>query len=239
MAGLVAISGSKIYIGLRVASQGEVDASDFVGQTWTEITGWTNAGSLGDTQEVVSQAVIGEGRARQAKGVKTGGTMENQFIPDVNDPGQTRFIEAIEDCAPYAFKIEWGAGCAPEGEVTISVANPGVITWAGGHGLEVGSPIMFTPTGGTLPTGLAEDTVYYVATVLTPTTFTVSATPGGAGIETTAAGSATSITATAQPAGQTSLFYGLPLDGALSGGDANTPLLRTWSIALDSNIVTV
>lgn len=240
MAGLVAVAGSKIYIGLRVAPKGEVEFSDFTDQVWTEIGGWTAAGTLGDTQEIVQQAVINEGRTRQGKGVKTGGTMENTFIPDLNDAGQAIFRDAIEDCNPYAFKIEWGSGCAPEGPVTISVADPGVVTWPGGHGLTANAPVMFDPTGGDLPVGLSPDTVYYVVeTGLTPTTFSVAATPGGTPIETTLAATASSITATAQPAGQTNLFYGLALDGALSGGEANTALLRTWNIAVDSNILEV
>lgn len=239
MAQLLPVAGSKIYIGLKVAPKGEVTAADFVGQVWTEIGGWTSAGALGDTQEIITQSVINEGRVRQAKGTRSGGTMENTFVPDVNDAGQQAFNSAIEDCAPYAFKVEWGAACASEGVVTISVASPAVVTWAGGHGLEENSPIIFTPDSGTLPTGLTAGTVYYVKDVTSPTTFTVSAAAGGTAIDTTLAGSATEITASAQPAGQTDLFYGLAMPGSKGGGDANTPQLRTWSIAVDSNIVEV
>lgn len=39
--------------------------------------------------------------------------------------------------------------------------------------------------------------------------------------------------------GMTDMFYGLALPGARSGGDAASALLRTWSIAVDSNIVEV
>lgn len=239
---LQAVNGSKIFIGTRVAPKGKVTLADFTAQEtqWTEIGGWTQAGSLGDTQELISQPFIGEGRTRQIKGTRIGAGMGNTFAPIPNDPGQTKFKAAIDSCSPYAFKVEWGAGCASEGEVTISVATPGVITWPDGHGLEAGSPVMFSPEGGNLPTGLTADTVYYVvAAGLTPTTFSVAATPGGAAIATTAAGTATSITATAQPAGTTDLFFGLAMPGAKSGGAANSPLLRSWSIAVDSNIVEV
>lgn len=239
MAQLFPVAGSKIFIGLKVAAKGEVTAADFVGQTWTEIGGWTSAGALGDTQEVITQTVINEGRARQAKGTRAGGTMENSFVPDINDAGQIKFKEAIEDCAPYAFKVEWGAACASEGVVTISTAGPAVVTWAGGHGLDANAPVIFTPDTGTLPTGLSAGTVYYVKDVNSPTTFTVSATPGGTAVTTSGPGSATEIVASAQPAGQTDLFYGLAMPGSKNGGDANTPQLRTWSIAVDSNIVEV
>lgn len=242
MASLQAVAGSKIYIGSRVAPKDEVALADFVGQEaqWTEITGWTQSGSLGDTQQMISQDFIDSSRTRQIKGTLVGAAMENTFAPRSNDPGQIKFKQAIESCSPYAFKVEWGAGCAADDVVTISVATPGVVTWPGGHGLEAGSPVIFTPTGGTLPTGLTAGTVYYVLpTALTPTSFTVSATPGGSAIATTGAGTATSINATAQPAGQTDLFYGLAMPGSKSGGAANTALLRTWSIAVDSNIVEI
>lgn len=240
---LQAVNGSKFYIGTRVAPKGTVALADFTAQEaeWLEVKGWTQSGSLGDTQELISQNFIDEGRARRIKGTRVGATMENTFSPLPNDPGQIRFNEAIDSCSPYAFKVEWGAGCASEGTVTISVANPGIVTWPGGHGLEAGSPVMFEPAGGNLPTGLAPDTVYYVVddANLTPTTFAVAATPGGTAIETTLAATATSITATAQPAGSTDLFFGLAMPGAKQGGAANTPLLRTWSVAVDSNIVEV
>lgn len=238
---LQAVNGSKIYIGTRVAPKGTVTLADFTAQEseWTEIAGWTQSGSLGDTQNLITQAFIDEARERQIKGTRIGGSMENTFAPDSNDAGQTKFKAAIESCSPYAFKVEWGAGCASEGQVTISVADPGIVTWPDGHGLEVGAPVMFTPTGGNMPTGLSPDTVYYVVEPVTPTTFAVAATPGGAAIETTLAATATTITATAQPAGQTDLFFGLAMPGAKQGGAANTALLRTWAIAVDSNIVEI
>jgi microcystin-dependent protein len=45
--------------------------------------------------------------------------------------------------------------------VTISIASPAVVTWAG-HGLGVSDPIIFRTTG-VLPTGIVAGTVYYVA----------------------------------------------------------------------------
>ena len=239
---LQAVAGSKIYIGTRVAPKGEVVLTDFTAQTtaWTEIKGWTQSGSLGDTVNMITQSFIGEGRDRQIKGTRIGASMENTFASIPNDPGQIKFRAAIDSCSPYAFKIEWGAGCVNDDTVTISNASPAVVTWAGGHGLEAGSPVIFTPTGGNLPTGLTAGTVYYViAAGLTPTTFSVSATPGGAAIATTTAGTATSIIATASPAGSTDMFYGLAMPGARSGGEANTALLRSWSIAVDSNILEI
>lgn len=75
--------------------------------------------------------------------------------------------------------------------VTITNASPGVITYTG-HNLPVNAPIVFT-TSGTLPTGLSLATTYYVAStgMVTSNTFNVSATPGGAIINTSSAGSGT------------------------------------------------
>ncbi len=241
--GLQAVAGSKIYIGTRVALPADltVTLADFAAQEseWLEINGWTNAGALGDTVEAISQNFIGANRTVTIGGTANSAAMENVFAPLPNDPGQVRLRSGL-GCANFAFKIEWGAACALEGPVTISVATPGVVTWAGGHALEAGSPVIFTPTGGTLPTGLTADTVYYVREAgLTPTTFTVSATPGGGAIATTAAGTATSILATAQPAGQTDLFYGLPMSKQKNGGEANTAQMGSYSIKPNTNIVEV
>ena len=73
--------------------------------------------------------------------------------------------------------------------VTITIAAPGVVTWAN-HGLAVNDTIRFTTTGA-LPTGLAINTTYYVKTVLSANTFTVSASAGGAAITTSGTQSGT------------------------------------------------
>jgi microcystin-dependent protein len=68
--------------------------------------------------------------------------------------------------------------------VTVTIASPAVITWTS-HGRVAGDPVAFETTGA-LPTGLAVGTQYYViAAGLTANTFEVSATVGGAAINTT------------------------------------------------------
>jgi len=73
--------------------------------------------------------------------------------------------------------------------VTITIAAPGVVTWTG-HGLSVNDTIRFTTTGA-LPTGLAINTTYYVKTVLSANTFTVSTSAGGAAVTTSGTQSGT------------------------------------------------
>lgn len=93
----------------------------------------------------------------------------------------------------------------PKVQTTISNASPAVIDPVGrrpewgaiGDNIDAGNihvntAIVFETTG-SLPTGLTAGTVYYVKTLApsTPESFTVSATRGGAAINTTSAGSGT------------------------------------------------
>ena len=73
--------------------------------------------------------------------------------------------------------------------VTISIASPGVVTWTG-HNLVAGDAVRFATTG-SLPTGLAVATTYFVKTVIDANNFTVSATSGGAAINTSGTQSGT------------------------------------------------
>lgn len=73
---------------------------------------------------------------------------------------------------------------------SISTADPAVFTLVD-HGLYEGDKIQLQTTG-TLPTGLSEDTNYYVIMEgLTTSTFEVASTPKGTPIATTVAGSGT------------------------------------------------
>ena len=67
--------------------------------------------------------------------------------------------------------------------VTISVATPAVVTWTGSN-MQANQPVVFSTTGA-LPTPIVAGTTYYVsATGLTANLFEISATPGGAVINT-------------------------------------------------------
>jgi hypothetical protein len=86
----------------------------------------------------------------------------------------------------------------PVALVTITIASPGVITWTA-HGLAANCKISFSTTGA-LPTGITAGTVYFVKTVIGVNTFSVSATAGGAAINTSGSQSGKH-TATAFPYG--------------------------------------
>lgn len=69
------------------------------------------------------------------------------------------------------------------GTFTVTIASPGVFTY-NSHGLQAGDKVIFSTTGA-LPTGLTAGTTYYViSSGLTTNAFQVSATEGGAAINT-------------------------------------------------------
>lgn len=72
--------------------------------------------------------------------------------------------------------------------VTITIATPGVVSWAG-HSFVADDPVYFSTTGA-LPTGLVAGTKYHVCSPTT-NTFQVSATAGGAAINTSGTQSGT------------------------------------------------
>ena len=72
--------------------------------------------------------------------------------------------------------------------VTITIASPAVVTWAG-HGLAADTPVVLLTTGA-LPTGLSANTVYYVSSPAT-NTFQLAATKGGTAINTSGSQSGT------------------------------------------------
>lgn len=74
--------------------------------------------------------------------------------------------------------------------VTISNASPGIVSWAS-HGILPNVPVVFTTTG-SLPPEISSGVTYYVtAANFTANSFSVSATLGGAAINTSAASTAT------------------------------------------------
>lgn len=68
------------------------------------------------------------------------------------------------------------------GVFTVTIASPGVFTFTS-HGLLINDRVYLRTTGA-LPTGLAQNTLYYVVSTPTANTFTLSATLGGAAINT-------------------------------------------------------
>ena len=121
----------------------------------------------------------------------------------------------------------WNATTAPTllapTTITISNASPGLVTLTSNTTtpLPDGTAIMFETTGA-LPTPLTPFTVYYVK-YLTPTTFNLSITYGGAAINTTSAGSGV----------QTISIRAIPV--ASLAGAASVPLTQNTLLVSDAN----
>jgi hypothetical protein len=242
MSGMYPVADSKIFIGGKInVGATDLTAASFTSQVWTEVDGWANAGAIGDTSEVISQALINRGRTYKAKGTKDAGTSDQQFMVIGNDPGQRKMNAALEDnCNNYAFRIQWGANCAPSAVVTFTAASATdtVVNWTA-HGRQAGDKVVFTNEGGAVPTGMTAGDVYYViATDLTTDSFKVSATEGGTAVQATTAGTGTT-TATAPVEDATSMFAALVTSNQRQGGDANAFQMRTYTLAINSNIVDV
>jgi hypothetical protein len=118
----------------------------------------------------------------------------------------------------------WNANIGlPGQEFTVTIAVPGVLTFASDHGLVVGDALQLVTTGA-LPTGLFPNTTYYVAAAsFTSTTITLAATFGGAAITTT---------------GTQSGFHSLSVRGiALSslGGASDVPTVQNLIYVSDAS----
>lgn len=136
-----------------------------------------------------------------------------------------------------AATIAWPAGTAGSGtatffsvglgavsSVTVTSASPGVFTLTS-HGFLANMPL--TLGGTTAPTGLTLGTVYYVtAANLTTNTFTISATPGGAAINTSSTGTAVSVFA---GQGATAILHSGTVTPNIVTGNGVTPQLTTAS----------
>lgn len=123
--------------------------------------------------------------------------MPNAYIlnqrPMGNGPAISNLVEMLVS-AGWTYQAS-GSGAsgifspAPT-TVTISNASPGIVSWTT-HGLAPLVPVVFTTTG-SLPAEIVSGTTYYItAANFTANSFSVSAAPGGAAINTSSASTAT------------------------------------------------
>jgi len=104
----------------------------------------------------------------------------------------------MENTTSTATDVLCSQAAGSPGTVTISIASPAVISWAGAP-VQPGSPVVFTTTGA-LPTGIVSGTTYYVIAggYSQGVSFEISATQGGSAINTSGSQSGTH-TATSNP----------------------------------------
>lgn len=139
----------------------------------------------------------------------------------INDTALMSSNVADTDYAPYLAATDWPvlsyvtvndadlhknyqALKSPKATVTLTVGSPCMVGLAG-HGLLSGAPVSFA-TSGTLPTGIAAGTVYYVLTIASTDLFALAATPGGAAIATTGTSTGTH-TMTVRPATASKAYW--------------------------------
>lgn len=238
MSGLYPVAGCKISIGAALSDKDtDFVAADFSSQSWTRIGGWSQMGAFGDTSQLITFGIIDRERDIKQKGTRNAGSMQNVFAKQDTDPGQIALIAAERTSHNHAFRIEMNdAPPAQSFTVTISQATPGVVTKVA-HGLTVDTAVKLSTTGA-LPTGLTAGTTYYVKAAPDADTFTLTATPGGAAIDTSSAGSGTH-TVTTVPSPSIRYFIGLVMSAQEGGGEANSPRMLNGTVEINSNIVPV
>lgn len=77
-------------------------------------------------------------------------------------------------------------GTASTATITVTIAVPGVVTWTShGFSTTIPQPVVFTNSGGALPTGITSGTVYYtVPSSVTTNTFQIATTVANAYVPT-------------------------------------------------------
>jgi hypothetical protein len=127
------------------------------------------------------------------KGVNAWQSLEN--LRNIATALTRKFGFNLKQTNKDTLAMAWGGGVITPnpptlGSVTI-VASTGVLTVSAVHGLSVNDPVKLGAITGT--TGITAGVTYYVKTVPTTTTLTLSATVGGAALALTTDGSAVSI----------------------------------------------
>lgn len=238
MGTLYPVAGCKYYIGPAIElPDDDITEATFSGTVWTQVKNWLEAGNLGDAAALITTPVIDRSRDIKQKGTRNAPSRQDNFGVVPSDPGQMAMIAAEQ--TDYNYPIRCVLNDEPvvrSFAVTISNATPGVVTKVA-HGLLSNTPVKFSTTGA-LPTGLTVGVTYYVKTVLTDDTFTVSATPGGAAINTTSAGSGTH-TATTVPAPSERLFIGLVTAATEAFGGPNNVRQLQCTVEVNTNTVRI
>lgn len=112
---LYPVAGHRIYISDDPFDEvdGDITEGDVDDLDYTEIDGWRQMGSFGDTAQVINTPLINRAREIKQKGTRNAGTMQNVFAVLPADAGQIALIAAEKTPHNYAFKIEFPD--APEG----------------------------------------------------------------------------------------------------------------------------
>ncbi len=175
------------------------DDDETINGTWTFPSDDVHNARIGsDVDTTIATAFVTLGQlSRQAiSGASNASTTVKGIVqeatqPQVDSTTATGSTGARLYTNPSTLRSKLLSDFRTENFVTASVtaASPAVVTFAS-HGLSVGDTVWFV-TGSTLPSGLSTLTNYYVISAgLTANSFELSATSGGAAINTTGSNSA-------------------------------------------------
>lgn len=225
--GVATAAGAKFYIG-TTASNGATDSYTEVGQI-------LSISEFGRVYAEVPFSPLSTRAVQKFKGSYNDGGADLTLGRDTGDAGQAALRVALDVDADYNFKyMPNDAVPAVSATVTMTIAAPGVITDTA-HGLAVNTPIAFTTTGA-LPTGLTASTTYYVKTVVSADTYTVSATAGGSAITTSGTQSGTH-TRTTVPANSYQLMKGKVMSYTNNNGTLDSVIGAMCKISLKSGSI--
>lgn len=194
--GVATAAGAVLYVGTTAS----VTATD----TFLAVGEVVSIAKFGRVYNKIDHKPLSDRGVQKYKGGYNEGDPVVSLGKDIVDVGQAQMLVALADDADYNFKIVANDDVAPSvATVTVTIAAPGIFTDTA-HGLAANTPVKFTTTGA-LPTGLVAGTTYYVKTVVSVDTYSVSATAGGSAITTTGTQSGVH-TRTTVPAGSIQYF---------------------------------
>lgn len=158
-------------------------------------------------QENLFPHAIGKGQVRPGTGYicNTASNAQTRLISFFKSIDETAVLhlsnaklrvqvdDALVTRASVTTAVFNGAFGTPSATVTITIASPGVVSWAGHPFTGSGTETVTFKTSGALPTGITAGTVYYVIStgLVAGTSFRISATSGGAAINTSGSQSGT------------------------------------------------
>lgn len=109
MSDLYPVAGCRFYIGNAPMSTQPTDfvAADFNSVTWVEVDGWSQAGPLGDTANMITTALINRGRDVSQKGTAGNPQQQHVFAIVPGDAGQAAIRDAGDATNKnnYPFKV--------------------------------------------------------------------------------------------------------------------------------------
>jgi hypothetical protein len=225
-------AGVQIYIGTTATTA----ATD----TYTHISNVVTVPAFGRSYNDIKFVTHDDGGATQHfKGSYDDGMISVPLGKDATDAGQILVIAALADgVSDYNFKIVAPDQVAAASAIGVSMtaATPGVVTDTA-HGLAVNTPIKLVPiSAGVLPTGIVSGTTYYVKTVASVDTYTLSATSGGTVINTTGSPSGT-YTRTTVPAGTYQLLKAKVMSYTTEYGGTEDVIKATMNLGIKSGTI--